>query len=221
MGTPAAAQLLQQWDALGAGLGLAGPRWHREGRRLLRSWSRWPRRYHDLHHLAACLRHAEAHAAALRDPAAVRLALWFHDAVYWPWSRHNESRSAAWAERFLQGAGLAPARIAAVVAHILATARHQPGDDPDTAWVLDIDLAVLGQDRAAYAAFEHGVRSEYRWVRWKTYRAGRSAVLRGFLERPRIYLTDAFHMRCDAAARRNLQEALDALAAGRLFARDL
>ena len=211
------AALLPQWESLGRALGQAGPAWSREGRKLLRYWSRWPRQYHDTRHLAACLRHAEAHRAQFRDPEAVLLALWYHDAIYWPWSKSNEEDSAVWAARFLRARGLATPRIATVERHILATKAHGAGDDPDTAWVLDIDLAVLGADEAAYRWFERGVRSEYRWVPWKRYVAGRSAVLGGFLQRSRIYLTEAFHERCDAPARHNLRRALDALAQGRTF----
>jgi len=36
-------------------------------------------------------------------------------------------------------------------------------------------------------------------------------VLRGFLDRPRIYGTDAFHERYEATARQNLERALAAL----------
>ncbi len=211
------ATLLPQWDALGAALGLAGPRWSAEGRRLLRHWSRWPRSYHDRRHLAACLRHAAEHRGQFRDPEAVLLALWYHDAIYWPWSKLNEERSAQWAVEFLRACGWDAARTAAVEQHILATQAHRAGDNPDTAWVLDIDLAVLGQPEEVYRWFERGVRSEYRWVRWKRYVAGRSAVLKGFLDRPRIYLTDTFHAHYHAAARRNLRQALDALAQGRRF----
>lgn len=209
--------LLLQWESLGSSLHLQGKDWTREGKRLLRSWARWPRRYHDLTHLAACLRHAGDIRSELDDSAAVLLALWFHDAIYWPWSSRNEERSAEWAAQFLNKSGLGPERTARIVRHVLATRDHQPGDDADTAWLLDIDLAVLGQDAVVYRAFEQGVRHEYRWVRWKSYVVGRSAVLRGFLNRPRIYLNDRFFSRYEARARTNVQVALDALQQGRLY----
>jgi predicted metal-dependent HD superfamily phosphohydrolase len=77
--------------------------------------------------------------------------------------------------------------------------------------VVDIDLAILGQNPAVYDRFERNVRREYFFVRWPRYVAGRSAVLRGFLDRPRIYGTDAFHGRFEATARQNLERALAAL----------
>ena len=40
------------------------------------------RRYHTLAHIHDCLRRLDKVAALLRDPDAVELGLWFHDAVY-------------------------------------------------------------------------------------------------------------------------------------------
>ena len=185
------------------------------------SWARWPRAYHDTTHLWACLRHWHAvqdqQPAALDNPHAVALALWYHDAIYWPWSKHNEERSADWASRFILGLGL-PATLAQTVhQHILDT-RHTPGPlTGDAQWVVDIDLAILGQSDAVYRQFERNVRREYFFVRWPRYVAGRSAVLQGFLDRPRIYGTELLYQRHEAQARTNLSHALEALTEGRLY----
>ncbi|BEU95934.1 hypothetical protein ACDW_16390 [Acidovorax sp. DW039] len=155
--------------------------------------------------------------APLEDPHAVELALWFHDAIYWPWSHHNEERSAVWAQRFLQQQGLPAQRVATVVQHILDT-KHTPGPlTGDALWVVDIDLAILGQEDAVYRQFERNVRKEYFFVRWPRYVAGRSTVLQGFLDRPRIYQTDFFAQRFEAQARINLRHALQALREGKLY----
>lgn len=215
-------ELLAQWQTLGQELGCNTPAWRHEGRRLVLSWARWPRAYHDTTHLLACLRHLQAVQAAdpgaLQQPHAVALALWFHDAIYRPWGRLNEERSADWASRFLTTQALPTSLVQAVHQFILDT-RHSPGPlSGDAQWVVDIDLAVLGQSDAVYRRFERHVRREYFFVRWPRYAAGRSAVLRGFLERPRIYGTDWFHSRCEAQARTNLTHALNALRDGRLYA---
>lgn len=213
-----AAELLAHWQALGQSLARDTPAWQREGRRLLRSWSRWPRAYHDTTHLHACLRHLQAVRPHLADPLAVELALWYHDAIYWPWSACNEERSAEWAVRFLQSQGLPGALAQAVRQHILDT-RHQSGPlAGDAQWVVDIDLAILGQSDAVYRQFERNVRREYFFVRWPRYVAGRGAVLRGFLSRPRIYGTAWFHDRYEAQARTNLGHAVAALGSGKLYA---
>jgi predicted metal-dependent HD superfamily phosphohydrolase len=215
------AELLAHWQALGQALGCDTPAWRAEGQRLLRSWARWPRAYHDTSHLWACLRHGQAvqdqQPGALDNPHAVALALWYHDAIYWPWSQHNEERSAAWASRFILSQGLPDTLAQTVRQHILDT-RHTPGPlTGDAQWVVDIDLAILGQGDAVYRDFERNVRREYFFVRWPSYVAGRSAVLRGFLDRPRIYGTDLFYQRYEAQARANLRCALAALGEGQLY----
>jgi len=52
------------------------------------------------------------------------------------------------------------------------------------------------------------VRKEYAWVPEPDYRSGRAAVLRSFLDRPRIFSTRAFAERYEAHARSNIQRAL-------------
>ncbi len=230
MAAPDRRALLSRWEALGASLSRQGPAWTAEGRRLLRHWSFWPRAYHDTHHLQACLDHWEAvpsgavdglgagNAEAMDDPQSVALALWFHDAVYWPWSGLNEERSARWARRFLQGQGLTAGTVDTVERHILATRHgHVCAPEGDDRWVLDIDLAILGQPPTVYAAFERNVRREYRFVRWSRYRAGRYAILRAFLERSALYETEWFRRRYEAQARVNLAHALDVLGRGGAF----
>ena len=217
--TPAHTTELQaQWQALGAALQRDHPTWQREGQRLIRSWSRWPRAYHNTTHLQACLQHLHAVQGdlpgVLHNPAAMALALWFHDAVYWPWSAHNEARSAAWAARFLRAQTMPAALVDTVHQHILDT-RHTPGPlAGDAQWVVDIDLTILGQNPVVYDRFERNVRREYFFVRRPRYIAGRSAVLQSFLDRPRIYGTDWFFARYEAAARQNLTHALAALHGG-------
>ena len=210
-------ELRGRWNELGVTLGASGERWGQEGKRLIRSWHRWPRKYHDTSHLRACLLHFSQIREQLDNPEAVELALWFHDAIYWPWLARNEEKSAAWASNFMRTMGLGRSISALVAQHILAT-RHQAipaiGDDQ---WVVDIDLAVLGQPAAVYREFEKNVRSEYRWVRWKRYVSGRTAVLQSFTVRPRIYSTSWFFDRYESSARRNLLSAVEALAQGRLY----
>ena len=217
-----ATELLAHWRALGQALGRDIPAWRAEGRRLIQGWAHWPRAYHDTTHLWACLRHLQTVQdqlpGALQDPHAAALALWYHDAIYWPWGRHNEERSADWAARFLRSQGLPEPMVLRVHQHILDT-RHAPGPlMGDALWVVDIDLAILGQSDAVFRQFERNVRREYFFVRWPRYVAGRSAVLKGFLHRPRIYGTPWFHDRYEAQARINLHHALTALDNGKLYA---
>ena len=183
---------------------------------LLRQYERWPRRYHDARHLLACVRAAEALRGMLADANLIAFALWFHDAVYWPWRRDNEARSAEQARTSALRLGLGDAFAQRAHALVMATAHlAEPMTgtaDPAAAWVLDIDLGILGAPREAYDRYERDVRREYFFVLPGAWRKGRAAVLRHFLEQPQIYRTEHFRMRLEAQARENLQRALQALA---------
>lgn len=176
-------------------------------------WAEPQRAYHGRAHLA----HVLAVVGELRDagepvadPAAVVLAAWYHDAIYDPWAGDNEARSADLARRDLAGLGVDPARVARVADLVLATRDHRPAD-PDAAVLVDADLAILAAAPDAYAAYAAAVRTEYAFVPEDAWRAGRAAVLQGFLARPRLYTTPTQHARADARARANLGREVAAL----------
>ncbi len=177
-----------------------------------------PRAYHDLAHLDAVL--AEFHAAAARapwrQPREVYWALACHDAIYVAGAKDNEARSADLADA-LAVAHLAPdLDRAAVRAMILATARHGAiaGEqlEPDTARMLDCDLAILGAPPDRFDAYDAAIAVEYAHVAPAAFRAGRGAFLAGLLAAPRIFCSDDGHARLDAAARSNLSRAVARLA---------
>jgi predicted metal-dependent HD superfamily phosphohydrolase len=171
---------------------------------LVAAWSERQRRYHTLQHLRECLAHFEAAASLAVHPAEVELALWFHDAVYDPQRADNEERSAEWAWRSMLAAGCPQEPAQRVQALVLATRGHAASDDPDTRLLLDIDLAILGAAPGRYDEYATQVRAEYAHVPDAAFRAGRARVLAGFLERPRLYATNAFHDALEHRARENL-----------------
>ena len=175
---------------------------------LVRAYGEPQRHYHTLQHLRECLAQFEAASMLARRPAEVELALWFHDAVYDPQRKDNEERSAEWARASVLAAGCAPEVAERVAALVMATKAHvAPGDDPDAALLLDIDLAILAAAPARFAEYEKQIRAEYAQVPDADFRAGRARVLEGFLARDRIYVTDAFHDALEGRARSNLQAA--------------
>ena len=182
--------------------------------RLLAAYSEGQRHYHTLQHLRECLAHCEAAASLERRPGEVELALWFHDAVYDPRRADNEERSAEWAARSVRAAGCPEEVAQRVEALVLATRSHAAASDADadTRLLLDIDLAILGAAPARFAQYEQQIRAEYAHVPPAEFAARRRRILAGFLARPRIFLTDAFHDALEARARDNLRGALDAVA---------
>ena len=176
-----------------------------------------PRAYHHFGHVGDVLARADEVAAGpgWRDPAAVRLAILYHDAVYEPARRDNEARSAVLARGHLARweTGSDPDRVAALVELTARHGRIGPGalaDDPDAANFLDCDMAILGAPPAVFDAYDRGIAAEYRghvpgWL----FALQRRRFLAGLLAAPRIFLGDFFHGRLDAAARANLRRAVN------------
>jgi len=71
------------------------------GAALLGRWAEKQRAYHDLAHLSEVLERVDLLAAEAERPDVVRLAAWFHDAVYDATADDNEQRSAELAQRSL------------------------------------------------------------------------------------------------------------------------
>jgi len=170
------------------------------------------RRYHTLAHVEALLRWLRHWHALTREPRLIEAAIWFHDAVYDPRLSDNEARSATLARTELAALGWAAEDIERVAALVLATQHHDADASDADAWLfLDLDLSVLAQSAAHYAAYSAGVRAEYGWVDEARFRVGRAAVLRSFVERAAIYRTPEVHAAWEAAARANLLAELSAL----------
>ncbi|WP_055490500.1 hypothetical protein [Streptomyces sp. TP-A0356] len=179
---------------------------------LLRRWSEPQRRYHTVEHLAAVLDHIDVLAAYADDPDAVRLAAWFHDAVYLPERSENEERSARLAERALPEAGVPEATTAEVARLVRLTVTHDPEPgDANGAVLCDADLAVLAAPPRAYAAYTARVRQEYGFVPDEAFRAGRAAVLRQLLDLPRLFRTPYGQREWETTARHNIAAELELL----------
>lgn len=171
------------------------------------------RRYHDRRHLMAVLDRVDELAGPTDDADAVRLAAWFHDAVYDPARADNEAASAELARTLLPVHGVGPAQLAEVVRLVLLTATHDPApDDRDGAVLSDADLAVLGAARADYRDYATRVREEYAVLDEATFAAGRARILHALLDRAHLFTTPAGRDRWEAAARANLSTELAVLA---------
>ncbi len=169
------------------------------------------RHYHTVNHVRACLAHLNDIRDLLEHPSEVALAFWFHDAVYKPFSSTNERDSADWAVQFLENNHADQSQINRVESLIMAT-RHNPGSlAGDLAFMVDIDLAILGSRADVYDQYERNIRREYKWVPGVIFRKKRKALLRGFLARDRIYQTDHFAEIWEAPARENLKRAIAGL----------
>lgn len=195
--------LRHRWRALGIG---------REelGEELLQRWSEPHRAYHTPVHLLHCLASIDELAArvGLGPPSLeVKLAAWFHDAVYDGVPGKDEQDSADLAEYALGGdLGDEVARL------VLLTRNHEVKQhDHDGTILVDADLAILATYSARYWRYVHDVRAEYARFSNEDWRIGRSRLIRHFLDRERIFATDGGHAIWGANAKENLQHELSSL----------
>lgn len=172
-----------------------------------------PRRgYHDLLHLSEVLDRLDELAGAGTgfEDEPVRLAAWFHDAVY-DGQPDAEQRSAQWAASAL--AALVPGTTVVTVARLVRlTQTHAPTlDDPEGCALSDADLAILASPPARHSAYVAGVRRDYASVSDDDFRDGRAAVLRDLATRPHLFHTAYARTQWEPAARANLAAELTSL----------
>jgi predicted metal-dependent HD superfamily phosphohydrolase len=138
-----------------------------------------------------------------------------HDRRYDVRRKDNEEVSAGMARYDARALGLQDLLVDAAEIAVMATKSHQ-SSVPDTRYLIDADLSILGYDEEAFDRYEDGVRSEYRAVYSdKEISVGRAVWLGKFLDAhpDRIYYTDEFEERYGMQARANLTRSLAKLQA--------
>jgi dephospho-CoA kinase len=174
--------------------------------KLVRKYGEAHRKYHTVEHLAEAFKLFEENKAAIKDPQAVALALFYHDVIYNIPSNGNEEKSAQYAKRALMEMGADPQLISRVAALIEMTQLHTaPAQDTDAALMMDIDMAILGAAPARYKKYAAEVEAEYTSYHTpEEYRAGRLAFLESCHAKTRFFITDTFENKYGEQSRRNL-----------------
>ncbi len=200
---------LDRWNKLTASLGL--PLSNECFNALVLAYSENHRHYHNVKHIEAMLKHFDKVRDLSGYPDELELAIWFHDAIYKPFSSSNEYDSAVWAKNFLITDGYNACGVDRVFNLIMATLHNGKAKEQDEKLIVDIDLSILGTPASVYGDFEKNVRKEYRFVPWFVYRKKRKEILGMFLDMSRIYHTDYFYDKYEAVARVNLEQAFAGL----------
>jgi predicted metal-dependent HD superfamily phosphohydrolase len=174
------------------------------------------RHYHDERHLDSCLQLLDGVAGlSEHEQRVLRWAILWHDAVYDPSRADNEEKSAELAERELRACGVDQFEASEVAWLIMLTKGHKVPDDARLgALLVSIDLAILGDEPAAYSDHASAVRREYAHVPDDGWRQGRAAVLKRLLDADPLYPDPAFRDRLEEQARRNMTDELRALGEG-------
>lgn len=166
------------------------------------------RHYHNMRHINRCLGYAENLTGInLESKSALNAAICFHDAIYNPYSKYNEHYSAIlfshsdhWKEMYKIYRDNNAAQDAYHM--IIATKDHSIDQDfnmiPDNSrrlaiqYMLDIDLAGLGDSYNQYEESARNIRKEYYNSTIEEFVDGRANFLESMLARGSIYYTDKF-----------------------------
>ena len=178
------------------------------------------RAYHSLQHIEQLFAQFEQIKHVLNEPHIIALALFYHDVIYEPTRTDNELKSAEYAVDSLIPY-LSAEQCQYIYALIMMTASHQIADidegsdkarKSDAAYLLDMDLSILGASWPEYEQYAQAVRQEYAHISNIDYRVGRIAVLKGLLAHPTLYLTDYYYARLEEQARENIKREIILLA---------
>jgi predicted metal-dependent HD superfamily phosphohydrolase len=175
---------------------------------LLAAYTGPDRHYHDIDHIADCLREFDSVKHLAENPAAVEAAIWFHDVVYDGRCNDNEEQSSEVAGAALRQMGAGDAFRGQVIELILLTRHNVTPASKDGKLMVDIDLASLALAPQRFEENSRRIRAEYPHVPDEAFVRGRDEMLGGFLRRPRIYYSDVFFNRYERQARENLRRAV-------------
>lgn len=172
---------------------------------LLECWSEPHRHYHDTRHLSAAVA-ALGQIGEGATPRTVRLALWFHDAVYEGVEGSDEERSAELAETELAESGFSSGEAAEVARLVRLTRTHAPeAGDGAGAQVTDADLSILGALPGRYDVYVRDVRLEYAHLDDEAFRSGRAQVVHRLFHSDLLFRTASGRQIWEDAGRANLR----------------
>jgi len=179
--------------------------------KLKKAYSEKHRFYHTAKHIEAMLNHLDSTVELSEHPHELELAIWFHDAIYKPFSSKNELDSAEWAKEFLTDNKYSSDGAERVYNLIMATQHNVEINSVDEQLIVDIDLTILGASPTVYEQFEQNIRKEYKLVPSIIYRKKRKELLKSFLSKQSIYNLDYFKEKYENSARLNIKKAIEAL----------
>lgn len=164
------------------------------------------RAYHNLDHIAHCLKEFSWLKYLCKTPYAVELAIWYHDIIYDPRAKDNEENSGRRALIDLTVMGVDEV-LAHDVKRLIILTKHDRTHSPtdiDGQVIVDVDLSILGQSPEVFDQYESAIREEYSWVPDEVFWPKREDFIMDMLTCDRIFYTDRCAERFGYSARKNL-----------------
>lgn len=186
------------------------------GTNLITLWSTPDRAFHNLRHLIDLLTRVDELSEETRNPDLVRLAAWYHGAIFSVSADQaihrnggeDEAASAALAYEELTAAGVSEKNANRVSELIMNLRRHDlPTSDIDAAALSDADLGCLAIEPQRYREYSRLIYSEYAHLPLLTYLRTRTTIVRKLLARDRLFASP-LGQHWELPARENLEAEL-------------
>jgi predicted metal-dependent HD superfamily phosphohydrolase len=181
------------------------------------------RHYHNTKHIWHCFGELEdftSNSNAILDDKDIRkleYAIWYHDAIYNPFSKLNEQNSAnlfsvisSEKDKFDYD------EIEEIKNLILCTKNHEIHDKAIfnselQKIICDIDLSILGQEPETYLEYSKNIRKEYAHISFEKYKLARIGFINLFLIKKKVFKTAYFQNKYENSVRKNLNQELENL----------
>lgn len=164
------------------------------------------RKYHNINHINACLVELQNMPTDLitkKEYTNIETAIWYHDAVYNPYSKTNEDESG----KLYQPTGLVE-DMYAVLHAIHATKYHLRTQQilrKTTQVMLDIDLSGFGKSLLEFATNGMNIRHEYYNTTLRDFLNGRLNFYNELCKRETLYYTDYFRDKYHKTSQENIK----------------
>lgn len=173
------------------------------------------RLYHNWSHVVNCINKLYEVKEYISEEDFITLffAIIFHDAVYDSKAKQweNEKNSRILAEKVLSDIWIEKYIISKISELILLTSSHTIyWDDLIWKFMIDIDLAILWQDREVYMDYAKVIRYEYSSYNNEDFKKWRLEFLKGMLKR-KIFQTPYFEDKYEKTAKTNIEAEISML----------
>lgn len=199
------------WNELASGYTTDNQLIESQWKEIVEKYADSNRHYHNISHISYMIELAMLYKSEIINFDAVLFAIFYHDIVYSNRRSDNEEKSANLAVDRMRDIGVPSEMITKCRDLILATKEHKDNGDNDTNYLLDFDLAILGEAPSIYQDYVKKIRKEYSIYPDFLYKKGRKKVLNHFLTLERIFKSSIFYNKYEKQARENLTMELQSL----------
>ncbi|AOZ73036.1 hypothetical protein BK816_06835 [Boudabousia tangfeifanii] len=183
---------------------------------LLERWSSEGRVFHNLRHLINTLAALDEISGVSHDPDILRMAAWYHGAVFSTEETHTQARdagevmapSADYARQDLEAMGVPTENVERICQLILVLGKHTaPADDIDAHVLIDAELSMLAATPQEYRDYCQAIAEEYSHIPTLRFLCARRAVVSHLLARRPLF-TSPLGNQWEAGAKQNLEAEL-------------